>query len=159
MLISNPYLRGYLFSALLEGPTLLRLLVKDMTDEQADARTDPERFTLREAIAHLADWETVFRERFERVVSEDSPVLPNIDEGQRAIDRDYGRTDWREQLALFESRRAENLEFLKGLKIESWARTGNRPEIGNMSLYDLVQLMPLHDSYHQKQAREYLSLG
>ena len=138
MVFENPYFRSYLFNGIEETPRLVR-------------------FTLREAVAHLADWETVFRHRIERIVNEDEPELPNIDEGQRAIDNEYEKTDWREQLDLFTVRRAEMVKYLVGLPLEAWHRTGLRPEIGRISVVDLAQLMVLHDLYHLRQAREYLT--
>lgn len=157
MLFENPYFRSYLVNGLEETPRLLRFVLSGMTDEQADARLDPNRFTLREAVAHLADWETVFGGRIERIVNEDNPELPNIDEGQRAIDKEYGKTDWREQLDLFCARREQRVRYLLELPVPAWARTGLRPEIGTITIFDQAQLMVLHDVYHIRQAREYLT--
>jgi hypothetical protein len=156
MIIDNPYLRGYLFGALKEGPVLLAHLLKDMTNVQADTRLDPDRFTLREVVAHLADWETVYQDRFRSVLELSEPTLEDIDEGQRAIDRQYHLLDWREQLELFAVRRSETTSMVESLPSKDWARLGNRPEIGVLSLLELVQLLPLHDLYHLKQAREFL---
>ncbi len=135
----------------------MRAVTSAMTEDQADAKVDPDRFTLREAIAHLNDWEPVFRERLRRIVEEDVPVLPNLDEGQLAIDHNYAETDWREQIEAWQSRRTELTQWLETLPIDAWQRQGNRPEIGLVTLQDLVLLIPLHDLYHLKQAREYLA--
>ena len=139
---------------MLEGPVLLKHTLRDFPLAKLDDRPDPERFTIREAVAHLADWETVYQERFRAILEETDPLLPNIDEGKRAIERNYASLDPSEQLDLFVSRRTQTVELLKPLPVEAWARKGNRPEIGNVSLVDLVQLLPLHDLYHIKQARE-----
>jgi hypothetical protein len=157
MLFDSPYFRAYLFAALAETPRILRHVVGDITGEQADARVDPERFTLREAVAHLADWETVLLDRVRRIAEEDKPVLPNIDEWERGLEKGYSKTDWRSQLDLLESRRAEFIAYVQALPPATLARTGIRPEIGEISIMDVAQLIPIHDVYHIKQAREYLS--
>jgi hypothetical protein len=156
MLFDSPYFRAYLYSALEETPRIFRYVLGDMTEEQADARLDPDRFTLREAVAHLADWETVLLYRMRRIAEEELPVLPDIDEWDRGIEKRYSGTDWREQLDTLESRRTEMVAFLHEIPAEAWARRGIRPEIGEITLMDIVQLIPIHDVYHIKQAREYL---
>jgi hypothetical protein len=126
-----------------------------LTDAEADFRPDPNRFTLREAVAHLADWEPIFMGRFERTVNEDKPLIKGIDEGELAIKNDYPNTDFRIQLDRFEKGRGEIIAFLEPLPIETWSRMAEREEIGSVTLEDLVGLLPLHDLYHVRQAIEW----
>ena len=102
-------------------------------------------------IAHLADWEPIFLGRMKRICEEDAPVIAGIDEGQLAIDNEYDKTDPTERIGLFRKRRAELIAFLQERKPNEWNRTGNRPEIGIITLEALAVLPIIHDTYHLKQ--------
>ena len=73
----HPYIRNYLLAGLAATPDILDALLKDAADDSPlwDARPDLERFTIREALAHLADWEPIWQARIIRIRDEDSPEL------------------------------------------------------------------------------------
>ena len=148
----HPYVFHYLVSSALTGnPALIENALKDLKAEEVDFRPDPERFTIREIMCHLADWEVVFLERMQRICAEEVPLLPNLDEGQMVIDNDYAHQDTVEQIRLFVERRAKMVAFLNGRSAEDWLRVGNRPEIGMISLHELANIVALHDIYHLQQ--------
>ena len=155
MLLNYPYAQSYLFSALESTPILLVGALSNLTDAEADFRPDPARFTLREVLAHLADWDPVFSERLTRMQREDHPTLPGYDEGVWAIEHDYASSDWREQLALFTDRRRALVAQVRAFAAEDWPRTADRPEIGVLSMQDLTMLIPQHDIYHLRQVQEW----
>ena len=155
MLLTYPYAQSYLFSALESTPILLAGALAGLTDAEADFRPDLARFTLREVLAHLADWDPIFSERLTRMQGEDHPTLPGYDEGAWAIEHDYAGSDWREQLALFSERRRALTAQVRAFAPVDWSRTADRPEIGVLSVQDLTMLIPLHDIYHLRQVREW----
>jgi uncharacterized damage-inducible protein DinB len=157
MLTEYVYPRNYLFTALEAGPDLLTRAIQGLTPQEADARPDPDRFTIREIMAHMAEWDAIFLARMTRMRDEDQPVLENYDEGQIAIDHHYERTDPVEQAALLRERRARTVEFLRSLTLEQWQRTGDRPEIGIITIEAIATLMTLHDTYHLRQVAEWRS--
>ncbi|MBV9868505.1 MAG: DinB family protein [Abitibacteriaceae bacterium] len=151
MLVDYPYTRKYLFTALEAAPDLFDHLLKGLTEAEADRRPDPERFTIREIMAHLADWDAVFLARMTRVRDEDEPTIEGYDEGQRAIDLYYDRTDPTEQSRLFRERRVQLVKFLRSLEAADWQRACLRPEIGRLTFEGMALLVPLHDTYHLEQ--------
>ncbi|HZT41204.1 MAG TPA: DinB family protein [Chthonomonadaceae bacterium] len=153
MLIEYPYSQRYLFTALEASPDLFDRLLEGITPEETDARPDPERFTIREVMAHLAEWENVFLARMTRICEEETPLLEGYDEGQLAIEHGYDRTDPLEQCGLFRERRARLVAYLRSRSPEQWQRAGNRPEIGAITLEALAFLVPLHDTYHLHQVQ------
>jgi hypothetical protein len=159
MVIEFPYLRQYLFTALESAPALFDHLIVGLTDDEADRRPDPARFTIREAMAHLADWEPVFLSRMRRICEEDEPLLEGYDEGQWAVDHNYASTDVFEQSRLFGERRAHMVEFLRSRNPADWQRIGDRPEIGRITLETLTLLIPLHDTYHLRQIAAWRQAG
>jgi len=71
-------IRSYLLSDLECAPDVLSRLLSGITDPALyDHRPDPSRFTLREMVAHLADWEVVFFTRLAQTRDESDPILPN----------------------------------------------------------------------------------
>jgi hypothetical protein len=155
MVAESPYFKKYLFSALASGPIILRHLLDGITDEEADFRADPDRFTLREAVAHLADWEPIFLGRFVRTVDEDRPLIHGLDEGELAVRNDYGSKDIHTELDRYEKGRADTIAYLSSLPDSAWPRLADRDEIGLVDLEFLVGLLPLHDAYHERQAIEW----
>lgn len=81
----------YVLNGLEAAPLVQARLLKDCTEW--DARPELDRFTLREMIAHLADWEVIWMDRVVRFTTEVHPYLESIDEGQIAIDNDYANLD------------------------------------------------------------------
>lgn len=152
MLTEHPGPRKYLLGALESTPEVLSFLLHGLSDEEADCRPDADRFTLREVVAHLADWDAIFLERMRRARDEHEPFLPDIDEGQLAIEHDYARSSFAEQLRLFTERRASLAEFARALEPRHWPRLCEHERIGRVSLEALAALIPLHDAYHLKQA-------
>ncbi len=155
MFAPYPYLKNYLLKSLEATPELIASALQGISDAQADLRPDSERFTIREAIAHLADFEPVFRGRMERIAAEDIPVLENRDEDQMAKDHDYAHANVAEQSQLFISERAKTVAFLQTLPPELWSREGKREAVGLMTLEDIVHLLVVHDVYHLKQIHDY----
>ncbi|BDI32959.1 hypothetical protein CCAX7_50100 [Capsulimonas corticalis] len=151
-----PYhVHKYLMGAVAGTPDLFDYLLLGMTDDEADFRPDPERFTLREAITHVADWDEVFLGRLNQTVSEDYPTLVGLDEGQVAIDRDYAHADWRQQLVYLRERRPKITALLRDLSAEQWERAGNHTENGRMTIADQAVMIAAHDNYHIRQIADF----
>lgn len=151
----NLYIRRYVLSGLRATPEVYSRLLDGITEEEEQRRPDPERFTIREAIAHLADWEPIYQGRGERIRDEEIPYLPGYDEGKLALERNYAAQPVAESLARFIEGRKALLAFFEGLTDSDWTRLGNRDEIGMISLGDLATMILGHDGYHALQVIEY----
>jgi hypothetical protein len=149
----------YLLHGLAATPIVIDRLLLAATPADYDRRPDPERFTLREVIAHLADWEPVWHQRLQRVRTEEQPMLPGYDESQWAIDHDYAHAAVPEQMARFREGRARLLAFLRDLSPEDWDRTGQHSQWGRVTLADLAVLVLGHDGYHLRQIADWLDAG
>jgi uncharacterized damage-inducible protein DinB len=152
-------LYGYLLIDLESAPDVLARLLAEVSDPAIwDRRPDPERFTLREVVAHLADWDQVFLGRLMQTRDADNPVLQGLDEGQVARDNDYAHADPAESLTRHAAGRAETVRFLRGLSPEQWARVGSHTELGPITLESQAALIAFHDGYHRQQVLYYVSL-
>jgi uncharacterized damage-inducible protein DinB len=151
MLVEHPYGIRYLFTALSVAPVLFEQLLDGLTEAEADLRPDAERFTIREIVAHLAEWDDVFLGRMKAICAQEHPTLEGYDEGELAIEHNYAEKDWLQQTQLFRERRAHIVDFLRERSPQEWSRTALRPEIGVVTLEAQAVLIPLHDSYHLAQ--------
>lgn len=154
-MLAYPYVHRYHLRALSSVPILANHLLDQLSDGEADFTPDRERFTIREAIAHLADWDEIWLARIERICAEDNPELANIDEGQLALDRNYAQIPVADSLAKFRNRREALVARLSEVTPEQWSRSALRPEIGVLTLENLALLIPLHDNYHLTQFAEW----
>jgi uncharacterized damage-inducible protein DinB len=59
----------------LAGPQKLRAAVAGMTAEQLDARPIPGKWSTKQVICHLADFEPVYVDRMKRVIAENEPTM------------------------------------------------------------------------------------
>jgi len=150
----------YLLLDLECAPAVLARLLADVTDPAAwDRRPDPDRFTLREMVAHLADWDDVFLGRMTQTRDEENATLRGLDEGQVAIDHDYAHADPQECLMRYEAGREKIVAFLRALSPEQWGRVGTHTEVGPISLEAQAVLIAVHDGYHRQQALSYTPLS
>lgn len=154
-LFQGSYAR-YIWDALGSNALVIKHLLRDLPADSPrwDARPDPDRFTLREVVAHLLDYDMVCRERFERIIREDVPDLPNWDEVEAA--EHYAKREAVRELDVLQDSRATLAVWLEGLEAGEWLRTGTRPNVGTFSLVEGVALMLGHDSYHLRQIVEWL---
>ena len=152
----NNYYAGYVLGALEGNARVLSYLLRDVPQDSPrwDARPDAERFTLREIVAHLLDYDTVSRERFERMIREEKPELPNWDEGEAAAHYDT-RNPVHQIESLLLSRR-ELKDWLLGLSEREWKCLGTRPKVGEFSVEEGAALMVAHDACHLEQVVSWL---
>ena len=158
----SPFVHKYLLNALSGTPDVLEGFLKSMPDENPlwDFRPYPERFTLREVVAHLADWEPIFLERMARIRNETEPVLLSYDEGQFALDNDYAHQSPQANLIRFREGRERMFVFLGTVQPGDWERSGlfNPPDSIIVSLESWVVQVLGHDGYHTQQVAQWLAL-
>src|SRR4051812_48444194 len=129
------YIRGLLTTALEGTPAVIQRMLAGLAPEDAmwDFRPDPTRFTLREIVAHLADWEIAVSERLTRTRDEERPFLPNWDEEQKAVEGDYEHSDSGASLRALRVRREHTVALLRALPNEAWLRVAEREFAGEMT--------------------------
>ncbi len=142
----------YLIPGLKLSPDVFRRIIDRIPDDKLDVPTHPDRFTPREIIAHMADWEPILRdERIKCALERPGEEFLAYDEGDRAQAQNYAATDVNEQLRKFEIERAETVALLRKLEPESWDLMAHHPERGNLRLSDMANMMVGHDVYHLEQ--------
>jgi uncharacterized damage-inducible protein DinB len=82
----------------LAGPRRLRSAVEGMTGEQLDAAPIPGKWTTRQVVCHLADFEPIYADRMKRVIAEERPTFFGGDPDVFAARLAYAARDVEEEL-------------------------------------------------------------
>jgi hypothetical protein len=146
----------YLLASLPLSPQAFERLAAHIPERRFDERTDPDRFTFREAIAHLADWEPIFLQRIQAGVDKPGAEIFGMDETQRAIDQRYESWDVKESLRIFAEAREQTVRYLRALTAAQWETTVVHNEKGSMTAYDQANMLLGHDIYHFDHATQFL---
>jgi len=157
----SPFMIQRLLVALEGTPDVLNGLLGslDAHDPAWDFQPDPERFTLREIIAHLADYEPVWLDRFEHTRKADGIRIERLDPSKLAVDNDYPHSDPIANLSLFRQRRAIIVDLIKTFKEEDWDKVAILPQpAGPLSLGLQSMYLSVHDAYHTGQVAQWLAL-
>ena len=159
-----PFVREYTLTAVAGAPDVLERLLVGVapTDPVWDRRPDPARFTLREVVGHLADWNGIFLDRIVRTRDEDRPSLTfRTPEDVAQASGSFG-ADPVALLARFRAGRAEMSPVLRALTPEQWERAGTLPGhpqvTGEVSIEAWIVQIVGHDGYHMRQIAEWLRL-
>lgn len=138
------------------SPGVLERLLEAVPDDRWDVRTDPDRFTMREVYAHLADWEPVLLARLKGTLENDNFVLPNYDPGELAIQHSYNRSDPFASVDKLRRHRAATVALIRSMPPEAAKRIGVHPIRGHMTIADQIAAMLGHDMYHVEQVSQHL---
>jgi hypothetical protein len=146
----------YLMPSIEMGPRAVRRILERIPERRRDEAIHPGRFTPREVVAHLADWEPIMRERIRTAVTTPGATLQVFDEGQMALDRRYAEQDPRERAEAWAEERRITAAYLRSLQPEDWGKAAQHPERGRQTAEDLANLLLGHDLYHIEQLSESL---
>src|SRR5260370_30382619 len=132
------------------GAEVLATVLTGAAGEEVDYSPAPEKWTIRQIMAHLADAELVGAHRLRLVIAEDNPTLTSFDEKAWTRNLDYARRKPTQSLETFRRLRAENYELLKELPESAFDRVGMHTENGPMSLRRLLQRYADHADNHPR---------
>lgn len=132
--------------------TRLRQATAGLTPEEVGRPEAPDKWSLRQLIAHLADAEIVTGYRYRMILAQDNPVITGYDADLWAERLRYADSDVGEDLKRFEVLRQANLRLLRALSGAEWERIGQHETRGSESVARLFRLVAAHDLVHMRQA-------
>lgn len=130
------------------GPGLLHDAVQSTTDFDLDAVPIAGKWSVRQAICHLADAEIIYADRMKRVVAEESPTLFDADPNLHVPALCNPQRSMDSELNVIAVVRAQMLPILRSLTTEDFQRTGRHSLDGEMTLYTLLQRITSHIPHH-----------
>lgn len=134
-----------------ETPATLARLIDGVSDQQLRHRPSPDKWSVTEILAHLAEDELATSWRYRQMIEHDGATLHGFDQELWARLGNYATWNAGDALQLFRLLREANLRMLTTLLPEEWDRSGIHAERGNLTVRELVRHMAAHDVNHIKQ--------
>ena len=139
-----------------QAPIILEKLVDGLTEAKLKERPAPEKWSVGEILAHLAEDELATSWRYRQMIEHCGCELASFDQDQWAQLGDYASWNPKEALELFRLLRAANVRMLAHLSSEDWQKYGIHTERGKLTVGDLARHMAGHDMNHIDQVRRIL---
>jgi uncharacterized damage-inducible protein DinB len=157
----NPYYGKYL-SLVPEGDvisTLSRQLedtlgfLRSLSEEQADSRYAPDKWSVKEVVGHVLDTERIFGHRLFRFARNDQSALPGYEQDDYVRAGNFGKRSLSDLAEEFEHVRRANLLLLRSLDDEAWLRRGTAND-SEISVRALAYILAGHETHHMQIIRE-----
>ena len=136
------------------GPQKLRDAIAGMTPNEIDAVPVPGKWSTRQVVCHLADFEPVYADRMKHVIAEDQPKFAGGFQQQFVEHLAYDQRDIEEELTMIEVTRSQMARILRTLPPEAYERTGIHSIDGPMTLRLLLERITNHTPHHSQFIEE-----
>lgn len=133
------------------APGKLASLIKGKTRKQLTRRPAPDKWSIAEITAHLADAEVAIAWRIRQVLASNAIPIQAYDQDLWATTFDYSHRDPRQSLAAYRALREANLTLLKSVPRKQWENYGVHQERGQESVSHIVRMVAGHDINHLRQ--------
>lgn len=131
--------------------TFLHLLA-GISQEEAQWKPAPEKWSILEVINHLIDEELFdFKVRIDYTLNKPGESWPPIDPKGWVTERKYNERNLDESLENFLNARKESIEWLKTLNAPDLSKSYTHPKIGELKAGDLLVSWLAHDYLHMRQ--------
>jgi DinB superfamily len=137
-------------------PTRLRRLVAGGQPGDLVRKPAPDRWSVAEILAHLADCEVVTGWRLRNILATDGASLQPFDQNVWAAAFNYDRAPAADSLDLFEANRRGNLRLLRAVAPAALEHHGMHAERGRETVAHLIRLNAGHDLNHLRQIEHLL---
>jgi len=141
------------FEVLEQTPIIIEKILLAASPDALHWKPAPDRWSIGEVLAHLAEVETVFFRRARRMVEESDPAIEAYDQNASYAAGRYSG-DPKEHLRRFCHERDLSLSWLRYLPAAAGARTAVHSELGPITLNQLMNEWAFHDLGHIRQISE-----
>jgi uncharacterized damage-inducible protein DinB len=133
-------------------PQKIAAAVTGLPEKVLNFKPTPEKWSIREILAHLADVELVYGFRMRQMLSENSSTITPMNQDAWAQKMGYNETSAPESVAQFGLLRRSNLRLLRRIKMSDLKRGAFHPEIQReLTLEDLLGRIAKHGGSHLEQ--------
>jgi len=138
-------------------PKKLERLIKGVPLSKLRKRPSPEKWSVAEILAHLADVEIVVGWRIRQILGAPGTPIQAYDQDSWAAACHYTKRDPRKSIEQIRVLREANLALLKSLAPEQWKQHGLHAERGVESVEHTVRMLAGHDINHTRQIERILA--
>lgn len=149
--------REELIDQLQDYPGRMQQLLEDASLEDLERAGPGGAWGGVETLCHLRDVEELFLERLERMLEEDDPDLPVVEDSLWPIQRDYLNQDPFEAFEDFVDYRRQVVDLLLELNSRAWSRSGRHSQFGKTTVRDFVERVIARDKEHERLLRAALN--
>ena len=132
----------------------LATLIKRLSKKQLNRRPAPDKWSIAEIVAHLADAELVIGYRMRLILASNGTAIQAFDQDAWAKTFNYNRRDPKTSLETFRMLRENNLRLLSTVPRSSWQNYGQHQERGKETVDHIVKLIAGHDLNHAAQVEK-----
>lgn len=130
------------------GPDLLKTAIAGVREDQLDQTPVPGKWSIRQVVCHIADFEPVYMDRMKRVLVENNPTMFGGDPDVFAAGLHYDKRNVQEELELISVVRRQMAVILRNTDVEDFQRTGVHSEAGPLTLETLLERITRHIPHH-----------
>ena len=120
-------------------------------------RPAPEKWSVSEILAHLADGEIVGAFRLRLILGAPGSPIAAYDQDEWVTSGHYDKRDPRKSVEQFRVLRESNLALLKSITPDQWKQYGVHSERGKESIEHIVRMFAGHDLNHLRQIENILA--
>ena len=139
------------------APGKLARLLKDVTPARARKRPAPEKWSIAEIVAHVADTEIVGGYRVRAILGAPGGQIIGFDQDAWVTALHYEKRDLRKAFEQYRALREANVALYKTLTPEQWKHYGMHNERGAESVETIARLFAGHDLNHFQQIERILA--
>jgi uncharacterized damage-inducible protein DinB len=138
-------------------PKKLARLIESVPPAKLRKRPAPEKWSVAEILAHLADVEIVVGWRMRSILGSPGTTIAAFDQDAWVVAGHYEKRDPRKSIELQRTLREANLALLKSISPEQWKHFGQHAERGQESIEHIVRMIAGHDINHISQIERILT--
>jgi hypothetical protein len=135
----------------------LARLIKGFSNSKLRKRPAPDKWSVAEIVAHLADVEIVIGWRLRSILGDPGTPVQAYDQNAWVISGHYDKRDPVKSIELQRVVREANLSLLKSLSPDQWKHYGQHAERGQESIEHIVRMVAGHDVNHIRQIERILT--
>jgi len=135
------------------GPRQVAALIKGVSKKKLAARPAPDKWSVVEIVAHLADVELVQGYRVRLILGSNGIAIQGFDQDAWARYSDYAKHDIALSMEAYKVTRERTLRLMKSLPPELWESYGMHSERGRETVTRVSEMMAGHDINHLRQIR------
>lgn len=128
-------------------------LIDGLTEEQADYRYAPGKWSVKEVLGHLLDTERVFVYRAMSVARDEKQSLPGFDQDEYVKTGNFDQRSVESLRAEYEAVRNATIALFESLDEASWLKTGMANDV-TVSVRAIGYIVPGHEAHHFAILRE-----
>ena len=143
-------------AALENAPGIIIPMIREIPGAVIKRRPRPGKWSAHEHACHLAEVHTLFFNRLDLMLREQSPRITAYDPGKDVDEDALLKIDLYEAMGRFSSDRHQLVERLRALSAEDWQRTAAHEEYAHYSIFIMFRHLALHDMLHAYRIEELL---